>query len=138
MNALLKYILIAAGAAGAATGALADSPKPVAPKPAAPRSVFVMPASPRDGRDPFYPESTRPYEDAVATQQTQQATTFIVKGLSVEHGRAMVIINNHTFAVGDEGDVLTTSGRVHIRLAAIKANAVVIESNGSRREIGIK
>ena len=47
----------------------------------------------------------------------------------------MVIINNHTFALGDEGDVQTTSGRVHIRLAEIRATSVVIEVNGSRREL---
>jgi hypothetical protein len=98
--------------------------------------VFVMPASVREGRDPFYPESARPYEDAVASKRTMDTTAFIIKGLSVEHGHAMVIINNHTFALGDEGDVLTSSGRVHIRLAEIKnGTTVVIEVNGSRREL---
>ena len=137
MNTLLKKSLIVALAAGAA-GAQADPPKAPQPKPALPRSIFIMPASVRDGRDPFFPESPRPYEDAVASQQSQQATAFVIKGLSIEHGRAMVIINNHTFAVGDEGDVLTTTGRVHLRLAAIGANSATIEVNGSKREISIK
>jgi hypothetical protein len=137
VNDLLKKTLLVALAA-AAPAVFADAPKTVPAKPAPPRSVFVMPASPRDGRDPFFPESSRPYEDAVAAQHpVADASAFAVKGLSIEHGRAMVIINNHTFAVGDEGDVLTTGGRVHLRLAEIRSGSVVIEVNGSRREISI-
>ena len=124
--------------AGANVPAVWGEPaKPAAAKPAPVRSVFVMPASVRDGRDPFFPESARPYEDAVATKRAVDVTSFTVKGLSVERGRAMVIINNHTFSVGDEGDVITTSGRVHIRLAAIRTGVAVIEVNGARRELSI-
>jgi len=47
----------------------------------------------------------------------------------------MAIVNNHTFAAGDEGDVLTTSGRVHLRVISISPDSVVIEANGTRREI---
>ena len=43
----------------------------------------------------------------------------------------MAIINNHTFAVGDEGDVITPSGRVHLRCIDIQPGTVVIEVNGS-------
>jgi hypothetical protein len=124
--------------AAAGVPAVFGEPAKVAPaKPAPARSVFVMPAGVRDGRDPFYPESARPYEDAVAAKHTLDSSAFSVKGESIEHGRAMVIINNHTFAIGDEGDVLTTSGRVHVRLVEIRANMAVIEVNGSRRELTI-
>jgi hypothetical protein len=103
-----------------------------------PESVFVMPSGPREGRDPFFPESTRPYEDAApAKPHTVEIASFVIKGLSIENGQSMVIINNHTFAVGDEGDVLTASGRVHLRLLSIHGNAVEIEANGTRREINI-
>jgi hypothetical protein len=96
-----------------------------------------MPASARDGRDPFFPESSRPYESSLTITNQPQAILLTIKGLSVEHGRAMVIINNHTFAVGDEGDVLTGSKRVHLRLVEIRAGTAVIEVNGSRRELHI-
>lgn len=137
MNALFKKSLIAALAAASASSIFGDTPKAVPAKPVAARSVFAMPASVRDGRDPFFPESARPYEDAVASKRTVDSTAFSVKGLSVEHGHSMVIINNHTFAVGDEGDVMTATGRVHIRLAEIRTGVVVIEVNGSRRELSV-
>lgn len=112
-----------------------NPPKAAPDKPAPARSVFVMPASPQDGRDPFFPESTRPYEEAVVSKHAPEPIVFTVKGLSIENGRAMVIINNHTFAVGDEGDVLTAGKRVHLRLVEIRDGTAVIEVNGSRREL---
>jgi hypothetical protein len=42
----------------------------------------------------------------------------------------MVIINNHAFMINDEGDVLTSSGRVHIRCLDIKPSNAIIEENG--------
>jgi len=123
----------------ATAGALVAQGEPAKTAPAKPAvSVFVMPTGPRDGRDPFFPESVRPYEDAApAKPHTVETISFVITGHSVEHGEEMVIINNHTFAVGDEGDVLTPAGRVHLRLLAIHGNAAEIEANGTRREINI-
>ena len=61
-------ILILALAAAVAPVAWGDPLKsgPAVPVNPVVRSVFAIPASPRDGRDPFFPESTRPYEEAVA------------------------------------------------------------------------
>ena len=137
MNPLLKLSLLLALAAVGASSVYGDPAKAAPAKPEPVRSVFVMPASMRDGRDPFFPESGRPYEDAVASKNTLDASALSVKGISFEHGHAMVIINNHTFAVGDEGDVLTAGKRVHIRLAEIRAGVVVIEVNGTRRELTV-
>lgn len=137
MNALHKTILTVALAVASVPAVFGDSSKAAPVKPAPARSVFVMPTNAREGRDPFFPESSRPYEDAAAAKRTVDANAFAVKGISIEHGHAMVIINNHTFAAGDEGDVLTTTGRMHIRLVDIKTNVVVIEVNGARREIAI-
>jgi hypothetical protein len=132
MNALLKGTLIVILAGAGVPAVAADPPKTPPAKPAAP----LIPSSAREGRDPFFPDSTRVYEENPASQQhVVDENSFAVKGLSIEHGHTMVIINNHTFALGDEGDVLTTSGRVHIRLAEIRSTSVVIEVNGSRREL---
>ena len=137
MNTLLKKVVLPALAGASALAVFGDPPKAAPAKPAAPKSVFVMPTSAREGRDPFFPESTRPYEDSAAAKRTVDANAFAVKGISYEHGHAMVIINNHTFALGDEGDVLTANGRMHLRLVEIKANVAVIEVNGARREISL-
>jgi hypothetical protein len=134
VNTLLKTSLLVALAA-AAPAVQGDPPKAEAAKPAPSRSVFVMPSGVRDGRDPFFPESARPYEDMAAAKHVVEANSFVIKGFSVERGRAMVIINNHTFSLGDEGDVLTTSGRVHLRLTEIRHGSVMIEVNGSTREL---
>lgn len=127
-------------AAAGAPAVLGEPPKAAAKTaPVPPRSVFAMPTSPREGRDPFFPESKRPYEDATPAKPTQTVVVnaFTVNGQSVEHGQTMVIINNHTFAVGEEGDVLTPGGRTHLRLIEVRNGVAVIESNGTRRELKI-
>ena len=96
-----------------------------------------MPTNAREGRDPFFPESTRPYEEAVSAKRTVDVNAFSLKGISIVRGHAMAIINNHTFAVGDEGDVITASGRMHLHCLEIRANTVVIEVNGARRELNL-
>ena len=100
----------------------------------APRSVFVEPASPKDGRDPFYPESKRfvaePTAPTKAVDRTSDLTSLKVLGISSTSERLLAIINNHTFAEGDEGDVLTSSGRVHLRCLAIQPDSVTVEIGG--------
>lgn len=135
MNAWLKTSLIVALAAAGALARAGVPPKTAPVKPVPAHSVFVMPANPREGRDPFFPESSRPYEEALASTNRTEASAFTIKGMSYEHGHAMVIINNHTFAVGDEGDVVSGSSHVHLRLIEIRGDAAVIEVNGLRREI---
>lgn len=127
-------------AATAAEKPAATAPKPAPAKPVIPvpaRSVFTQPASNRDGRDPFFPESTRAFENAqpVAGPRTVELSNLSIKGYSIVRGRPMVIINNHSFMVGDEGDVLVVGGRAHIRCVEIRSDTVVVEANGSRHEI---
>lgn len=144
MNAFLKTTLLLAAAviAGSAVQAQpgkvqAGKTQPAKPVPA--RSVFTMPANPREGRDPFFPESTRPYEETMPQTNNLASTakTLVIRGSSGIGDHAMVIINNHTFAVGDEGDVTTAGGRVHLRLVEIRKDAAVVEVNGTRRELSI-
>jgi hypothetical protein len=96
------------------------------------RSTFVMPSNPGEGHDPFFPDSLRPYESAVVTNHTAEITSLSFKGISGPPGNRLVIINNHTFGAGDEGDVTTSQGRIHIRCVEIKADSVVVESGGQR------
>ena len=102
-----------------------------------PRSVFVIPGSPQDGRDPFFPESTRIYKTNVKPTGKSVAGDVVVKGFSGTSKGPLVILNDHTFGPGDEGDVTAASGRVHIRCLSInlKDETVLIEANGERREL---
>jgi hypothetical protein len=141
VNPTLKKILLAMLAGAVSGTGLAETPKNAASKPVPPpapeRSVFIIPTNAREGRDPFFPESARPYEAAVQANQNHKVepTALVIKGFSGTPGHRFVIINNHTFAPGDEGDVLTNNGRAHIRCVEIRNNVVVVEINGQRHEI---
>jgi hypothetical protein len=110
---------------------------PAAPEPVK-RSTFTMPASPKDGRDPFFPNSTRPYETAIAAVAQPRAgdmSSLVLKGISGPPDRRLAIINNHTLAIGDEETITTPQGPIHIRCVEIKGNSVVVESGGLQHEL---
>ncbi len=112
---------------------------PVA-QPAAPevvlRSTFVIPTNPKDGRDPFFPNSTRLYESMLAAHpHTGDVSSLVLKGISGPANRRLAIINNHTLGVGDEETLVTSQGPIHIRCIEIKDRSVVIESGGQRHEL---
>ena len=100
------------------------------------RSVFVIPANPKEGRDPFFPNSTRSYETVSAARpHAGDVSSLVLKGISGPPNHRLVIINNHTFGVGDEENLVTPQGPIHIRCLEIKASSVVIESSGQRHEL---
>ena len=119
-------------------GVSAAENKPAAPA-ATPRSVFVESASPKDGRDPFYPESKRcvaePSTPTKTVERTPDLTSVKVLGISGTADHLLAIINNHTFAEGDEGDVLTSSGRVHLRCVTIRPDSVTVEIGGHSQDL---
>jgi hypothetical protein len=101
-------------------------------------SVFNLPTNPKEGRDPFFPESNRALVAAASTNHTVEITALKVRGISGAAGHLLAIINNHTFAVGEEGDVKTTAGPVHVRCLEIQNNAVVVEINGQPHRINVE
>jgi hypothetical protein len=112
---------------------------PVA-QPAAPevvlRSTFIIPTNPKEGRDPFFPNSLRPYEVVSAAQpHTGDMSSLILKGISGPANHRLAIINSHTFGLGDEANIVTPQGPIHIRCVEINSNSVVIESGGQRHEL---
>jgi len=144
VKAIFKITLLSAAAVASAAAVNAQPAKSPAPKvlpakavPA--RSVFLLPTNPREGRDPFFPESTRLFDELTpqTNSPTASAKTLVVRGSSWEHGHAMLIINNHTFAVGEQGDVLTPGGRVHLRLVEVRKDVAIVEVNGTQRELSL-
>ena len=100
------------------------------------RSVFVLPSNSKEGRDPFFPNSNRPYEIAAAANtRTGNVASLVLKGFSGSLNHRLVIINNHTFAAGETGSVVTSDGRVRLRCIEIKTNSVIIEVGGQQREL---
>jgi len=102
------------------------------------RSVFVLPSSTKEGRDPFFPESTRVADALAQAAATKPVdiTTLTVRGISGTSGHLLAIINNHTFAVGEEADMQTSSGRTHVRCVEIHTDSVLVEINGQMRRLG--
>lgn len=98
-------------------------------------SVFVQPNNPKDGRDPFFPETTRTMDMTPAAVHTVEISSLKVPGISGPPGHLLAIINNHTFGVGDEGDVLTPAGRVTLRCLEINPTYVLVLVNGQVHRI---
>jgi hypothetical protein len=111
------------------TGSLSAAPAGTANVPV--KSVFVQPTNPNEGRDPFFPNSMRPYQDFVP-KHAVDTSALVIRGFSEIAGHHYVIINNHTFGEGDEGDVLTQGGRVHVRCLSVGTDTVLVETDGSR------
>jgi len=102
------------------------------------RSVFMLPANPGEGRDPFFPKSNRPYESApTVTNNVVEVTALVVRGVSGSTDHRLVIINNHTFAAGDIADVLTDQGRIRVHCVEIKPHSVIVEIGGHYHELSI-
>jgi hypothetical protein len=107
------------------------------------QSVFVVPASTKDGRDPFYPESNRlksaPTKGMTpAAERTLEISSLKFQGISGTPGSLVAIINDHAFAPGDDGDVITGNGRVHIRCLEIQEDHVTVEINGQVHRVNFQ
>lgn len=104
-----------------------------------PKSVFTQPTNPKEGCDPFFPTSVRPYASAVVPNApvTDLSSVFI-KGISGSPDHRLVIINNVTFGVGDEAEVFTAQGRLRIHCLVITDDSAVIEAAGQRQILRYK
>jgi hypothetical protein len=128
------------GAASAPAGAERFVVPPPFVAPPIPQSVFVLPKKPAEGRDPFFPKSTRVYGEDQSAKPVKPATPvaeLVLKGISGTAEQPLAIINNVTFAVGDELDVPTKAGRMKIRCLEINKDAgtAAVQMGGERREL---
>jgi len=104
-----------------------------------PRSIFNQPANPKEGCDPFFPTSVRPYASAVVPNApTTDFSSLSMQGISGSLDHRLAIINNVTFAVGDEAEVFTPQGRIRIRCIVITDDSTVIEAAGQRQILHYK
>ena len=110
------------------------APPPEHAKPEIQQSVFVNPTNPSEGRDPFFPGSTRPYNSNPQSQiRGPSLAELSLRSILGTPPHVFAIINNHTFARGDDGDITTKSGqRLHVTCVDINANAgtATVEANG--------
>jgi hypothetical protein len=125
--------------AGAVMPVMAAPPvaAPVAPMEQVPRSIFNIPASSKEGRDPFFPASLRPYQSVVVpgSHPTTDLSSLVIQGVLGAPPHQLVIINNVTFGVGDDAEVRTPQGRIQIHCVQISGNTAVIEANGQEHTL---
>ena len=105
-----------------------------------PQSVFIVPTSDTEGRDPFFPKSERFHKRVISldTSAPIPVVPLVLNGLSGSGDHKLAIVNGHTLAEGEESEVTTTAGRTIVRLIEIKDKSVVIEVLGERRELHLR
>jgi hypothetical protein len=103
-------------------------------EPEIPKSVFLVPASAQDGKDPFFPQSTpfKPAPERMAATNVHVVVDLELKGISGTPDRRLAIINGRTFAEGEEGDVPSGGRAARIRVLEIKADSVIVRANNEQ------
>jgi hypothetical protein len=112
-------------------------------QPEIPKSVFLLPTTPKEGKDPFFPRSMHPYGPApfvlnTNTQAVSVAVELHLNGISGTMDRRLAIINNQTFQTNEEGEVPTNPGRARIRCVEIRADSVLVQVGGEQRVLRLR
>jgi len=138
------FVVVAATAAQTPTPApgKAQALTKAAPaQPEIPTSVFINPTSPQEGRDPFFPQSSRHKPVVVLHTNIAPAVAIAeleLKGISGPVGHRLAIINNRTFETGEEGTVATNVGRVRLTCKEISDDSVRVLLNGVERTLTLR
>ena len=107
-----------------------------------PKSVFLVPTTPQQGKDPFFPRSMRLFTSVVVSTNLQPTPAVTVElklnGISGISPRRLAIINNRTFEANEEGIVSTASGPVRIRCLEIRADSVLVQIGGEQRSLQLR
>ena len=135
-------VITAAARVAPNTKQAADKPDSVQrPQVSKAKSQFAVPTSFSEGRDPFFPESSRPFISdtpaKVVSETTVPDVAFVLKGISGSSEQPLAIINGYTFGSGEENEIIVKSKRIKIRCAEINmvAGTVLIEYGGVRRQL---
>ena len=113
--------------------------KTVAPaqEPEIPPSVFVIPPSAKEGRNPFYPKSSAPVPVPIP-RPTDVLSGIVLNGLT-SPPKPTAMINGRTFEVGEPGEIKLPGGaKLLIKCEEIKADSAVIVIDGQRRELRLR
>jgi hypothetical protein len=132
------------------TARAAASPAPPAPpstnvSPAAaltvgvPRSVFVVPTSPKQGRNPFFPRSGFHGPATEPKPQPVPTSAIVLNGLT-SPPRASAMINGRTFETGESGQIKLPNGtKVQVKCLEIRPpDAAVAIIGAERRELRLR
>jgi hypothetical protein len=90
------------------------------------------------GRDPFFPNSTRQSLEPSEKGDSQPVIVLMVKGFSGYGNHRMAIINDHTFMVGEESEVISAGGRIRIRCVEIRDDVAVVTIGNAPQRIELR
>jgi hypothetical protein len=92
---------------------------------------------PPQGRDPFFPDSHRrdpaPPPVVMAAHKAAVASDLLLKGVVSSATHRSAVVNNEILEVGEESDVRTPNGQVHVKCLEIGDDYVIIQVNGEAR-----
>jgi hypothetical protein len=142
--ALTGLPMRAPAAPGQAAAPAPAKTNPAASEPVISQSVFVMPTNPQEGRDPFFPRSTRPYAAAVLIRPNLTNAPPVLQldlhlnGISGLAGKQLAIINGRSFEEGEEGDIISNGAHARIRCLEIKSDSAVVQIGAERRVLRLR
>lgn len=103
-----------------------------------PRSVFVSndPAA----KDPFFPGRGRvsKFVQPTPEQKVPDFSELQLRGVTGTDERRIALINNQTFAKGDEGEVRMGSSRLKIKVMEIQDKSVILKIEGQEQPRELK
>ena len=103
--------------------------------------MFTIPTNHKEGRDPFFPNSTIANSAPVARTNPTVAlapTKMILMGISGTPQKRLAIINGRTFEKGEEEEIPSVNGKLKVRCLEIKEETVIITVNGERQELRMR
>jgi hypothetical protein len=128
--------LVSANLRAALTNATPSTNMPPVSTNGIPLSVFELNLA--SGKDPFFPRSARRVIEVSSAPEDQAATALVLQGFSGSANRRFAIINNHTFAAGEEGEVVTTAGRIKVRCESIRNDIAVVLVGSSTQKVELR
>jgi hypothetical protein len=102
-----------------------------------PKSVFIDDAR---GKDPFFPQSTRRQNKAVVPtpDPTVGPTSLVLLGIIGPPERRFALINNQSFAAGEENRVRVPGGSTLVKCIEIRESSVIVTIQGGTEEFEIQ
>jgi hypothetical protein len=133
----LKLAASCSSYAAQGQASLTHTPTPALAPLVAPRAVFATNLV--QGRDPFFPDSTRVAVTRLPANGTNQAghangllAQLVLKGVSVGKERRLALINNATFAPGEKAVVRVNNQAVMVQCLEIRDDAVLVCLEGGK------
>jgi len=105
-----------------------------------PVSVFLIPRKAVEGKDPFFPNSSRVYGTETTVKSGGApviAADITLKGISGTPEQPLAILNTTTCTTGETAEIITKTSRVKVQCLEINmaAGTVLLQIGSERREL---